>query len=44
MSVQGVYPIDNEKHKVWWTKDDKSQELHALAQDREGFKGIALEP
>jgi hypothetical protein len=39
-----VYPIDADKRKVWWSKDDKSQELRSLAQDHEGFKGIALEP
>ena len=45
MSLQGVYPIDADKNKkVWWAKDDKSGQLHQLAQDREGFKGVALEP
>ena len=44
MSLQGVYPIDREKKKVWWAKDDTSSTLRSLAQDQSGFKGIALEP
>lgn len=44
MALQGVYPIDNDKQKVWWTRDDKSSQLKSLAQDQSGFKGIALEP
>ena len=44
MLLQGVFPIDSDKHKVFWTKDDKSSQLKSLAQDHKGFKGIALEP
>lgn len=45
MALQGVYPIDADKNKkIWWAKDDKSPMLQQLAQDHEGFKGIALEP
>ena len=43
MALQGVYPL-LKKEKIWWAKDDKSPKLQALAQDKNGFKGAALEP
>ena len=44
MSLQGVYPLTEPKHKMWLTKDNNSTKLTQLAQDRNGTQGIALEP
>merc|ERR1712032_407352 len=44
MSLQGVHPLDDEKRLQWTTAEDKVAEHHVLAQDENGFKGIALEP
>lgn len=47
MSLQGVYPLEQEKQKVWRSKEDKTANiLNKLVQDKgdgDGFKGIALE-
>lgn len=46
MDLQGVNPIEK-KNKEWWSVEDKKNnvdKLKSLAQDKSGFKGIALEP
>ena len=44
MHLQGVHPMTEAKHKMWLTRDNNSTKLTELAQDRNGYKGVALEP
>lgn len=44
MSLQGVFPLDNQNKLEWRTVEGKKHREHQLAQDENGFKGVALEP
>ena len=44
MNLQGVHPIEFGKRKQWKTVEGNKSDHYILAQDENGFKGVALEP